>query len=180
MRCFVAIPLPEPVRDALAALQEGLPVGRPTPYDNLHLTLAFLGDLQDADLLAIHEALGGVRGAPFRAEFDGLDLFGGRQPKILFAGVRRCEPLMDLHASIRSKLSGAGHALPRERYRPHVTLARFNRPPGRDEAARLGHYLQAVALSPVPGFDVDSFSLFRSDLGHGPAIHTELASYPLD
>ncbi|SNT24330.1 RNA 2',3'-cyclic phosphodiesterase [Tropicimonas sediminicola] len=179
MRCFVAIPLPETVRDALAVLQEGLPVGRATPYDNLHLTLAFLGEVPETELLAVHEALSAVRGARFTATFEGMDLFGGRQPKILFAAVRRDEALMALHVSVRTGLAGVGLVLPRERYRPHVTLARFNRAPGRDEAARLGRYLEASALAPVPGFDAESFALFRSDLGNGPALHTELAVYPL-
>lgn len=179
MRCFVAISLPEPLLDRLAALQDAIPSGRVTPPENLHLTLAFLGELTEEAALAAHEALGGLRAVPFEVQIAGVDLFGGKAPRVLYAGVRRSEALHDLHARIRSRLVGAGLQLQRERFRPHVTLARFGRPPGRDETARLGQFLQAHAAFELPPFPVASFSLYRSELGHGPARHTELARYPL-
>ncbi|SFC78542.1 RNA 2',3'-cyclic phosphodiesterase [Tropicimonas isoalkanivorans] len=178
MRCFIAIPLPEPLRDRLADIQDGLPCGRATPPENLHLTLAFLGEIETDQAVAVHEALASLHAAQFEVQVAGLDLFGGKAPKILVAGVHRSEPLLALHASVRRKLTPA-LTLPRERYRPHVTLARFNRPPGRDEIARLGMFLQANALFEAPPFDVEGFSLYQSELGHGPARHTELAFYPL-
>ncbi|WP_068116104.1 RNA 2',3'-cyclic phosphodiesterase [Tropicimonas marinistellae] len=179
MRCFVAIAVPEHIRESLVSIAEGTPVGRPAPPENLHLTLAFLDELSDGEVVAVHERLSEITGARFSLQIDGMDHFGGRKPKILAATLRRSDPLMELHATVRGKVAAAGIVLARERYRPHITLARINRPPNRDEAARLGRFLESHALLRPPAFEVEAFTLFRSDLGRGPAVHTELASYPL-
>ncbi|RYH10842.1 RNA 2',3'-cyclic phosphodiesterase [Tropicimonas sp. IMCC6043] len=176
MRLFVAISLPEGLLDRLEALAARLALGRPTPRENLHLTLAFLDEVAETVLPELDDALGAIHLPSVPVAFTGLDLFGARSPEILHASVRQAPGLIQLHESVLRAARGTGLSLARRRYRPHVTLARFNRPPATD---RLGAFLADNALAPLPGFEAESFALFRSTLGHGPARHEELARYPL-
>ncbi|MFV0360904.1 RNA 2',3'-cyclic phosphodiesterase [Tropicimonas sp.] len=180
MRCFVAIPLPDETRDRLSRLQSAIPFGRRTPRENLHLTLVFLGEMSSQHSAAAHAALEQVRAPAFGLEFAGLDLFGGRRPQILLAAIRPAQPLLALQQRVVQAVRAAGVGLRRERYRPHVTLARFNHAPSAADAGRLGAFLQAQPIPVAQPFAVEGFGLWQSVLGHGPARHSELAHYLLD
>lgn len=178
MRAFVAIDLPEPVKDALMDVQEALPAGRLAEPDQMHLTLAFLGERPDAEVEAAHQTLETVASPPFELRLAGLGTFGARAPSVLWAGVRDPAPLQALRSRVLAALHGAGLPLERRRFRPHVTLARF--PPGEAlDAARLARFLQAFEAFPSPPFEVRDFALWRSTLRRAGAIHDELARYPL-
>ncbi|WP_158263524.1 RNA 2',3'-cyclic phosphodiesterase [Aliiruegeria haliotis] len=174
----MAIRPTEDALDRLQALQREIPAARLPPRENLHLTLSFLDDLDDALLAALHERLEAIRQPAFDVTFRGVDLFPGKAPKILYAAIRPDPALLALHGAVRRAAETVGIGLKRERYRPHVTLGRFNRPPGGLDADRLGAFLAVNAML-GGGFAVSGFSLFRSELGGGPARHTELACYPL-
>lgn len=179
MRAFIAIDLPDDTAAALAELQQRLPAGRPVPRDNLHLTLAFLDDQPEAVLEDLHFELASLRALPFDLRLSGLGCFGGRVPKVLFAGLDPSAELTRLHGQVVNAVRSAGIARPRERFRPHVTLARFNRPPDRQQAGRLQDFLAAHDRLTLPPFPVNGFCLYRSTLHSEGAIHEELARYPL-
>lgn len=179
MRAFVAIPVPEDIRERLEDLQSDLSVGRPTDPETFHITLAFLGEEPDERVEAAHEALLDLHARSFPLRFDGLGTFGGAAPKTLFAAVAPSEPLATLHRKVRSLLHGAGIMPDRARFRPHVTLARFGPGAGSGDAASLGRFLQrhlAFGTGPFPARQV---VLYRSILTRDGAIHDPLAEYPL-
>lgn len=179
MRAFVAIALPDPVREALVELQAGLRLGRPVPEENLHLTLAFLDD-QPEDLLAeLHEGLSAAMLPAPELRISGLDLFGGRSPKLLFAAVEPDPVLKALRDRVLSEARAAGIALKRERFRPHITLARFRPGMGPDEQAKLGQFLEEKGGVTLPPFRPAGFALFGSTLRPEGAVHEVLAEYPL-
>lgn len=179
MRAFVAIDLPEPVRDPIAALQAALPVGQPVRAENLHLTLAFLGEQQEALIEEAHLGLQRINAPEFDLKLSGLDTFGGADPKILFVGAAKNGPLGHLRKLVRSAMHGAGIQLDRERFRPHVTLARFRRGMTLYDVERLRRFLSDCAdFAPEP-FGVTSFTLYRSTLRPDGAVHEELARYHL-
>lgn len=178
MRAFVAIDMPDPVRSALESLQEAMPLGRPVDPDQMHLTLTFLGEQPDDLIEAAHHALEGIRFPPFGMRLAGLGTFGDRQPTVLWAGVRDPSPVKALHDRILPALHGAGIVLERRRFRPHVTLARFDRTAPADHE-RLARFLTRWEAFPSPAFTVGSFGLWRSTLLKAGAVHEELASYPL-
>lgn len=122
MRAFVGLPVPEAWRAPLARAQARIPGGRAVAEDDLHLTLAFLDDQPKARLEALHEALEArrfgaavlrrVAWAAFgagRATLVALDLAPTPELAALREGIRRAAPI----------------ELPRDRFRPHVTLVRF-------------------------------------------------------
>jgi RNA 2',3'-cyclic 3'-phosphodiesterase len=178
VRAFIALDLPEALADALARLQAGLTVGRALPEENLHLTLAFLGEISEPQARDVAEALALLRLAPVELVLGGLDLFGGRNAASLVITARG-EGLEHLHDKVAHAVRAAGVALERRRFRPHVTLARLPRDmPARDRA-RLGEFLALNATATLPPALAESFTLFRSRLRETGAIHEPLAEFPL-
>ncbi len=179
MRSFVAVELPEGLLGPLLRLQAGLP-GRPVPEDNLHLTLAFLGDLAEPELEALHEALAARSLEACELAVTGIVPFGGRAAKLIAAEVAPTEGLHDLHRTVRAAAREAGIDLPRERFRPHVTLTRF-RGAGPDpaEAARLDRAMAEQAGLHLPTEWAAAVVLVGSTLRPEGARHEVLARYPL-
>lgn len=177
IRTFAALALPEPLRFDLMLVQQGLPVPRPVPVENLHLTLAFLGELPGPLVDDVDLAFRGIRAAAFELRLLGLGLFGGGKPRTVYAGVAASEPLARLQAKVETAARSAGVALPARRYLPHVTLARLpDRYDGRERVeqavAMRGGYASAT-------FPVEDFRLYRSHLTRGGSVYDELARYPL-
>ncbi|MDQ2091871.1 RNA 2',3'-cyclic phosphodiesterase [Marimonas arenosa] len=173
MRAFIAVDLPEALRAALEQGQEGLP-GRPVPSENLHLTLAFLGEVAEPVLHDVHEGLSGLRLTAPELRVSELDVFGGRRPNLCFAAVAMVPDLEAAQRAVVRVCRAAGVDLRRERFRPHVTLARFGRELGRREAERLAAKLGVVHLPPERA---ESFSLCRSDLRPEGPVYSMLAQY---
>lgn len=178
MRCFIGLSLPPDIRAALGDLQAELRTGRPVAEENLHLTLAFLGDTELPTLEALHGALSGIVFAPFDLRLAGLDMFGGRRPAVLFIRGDGGDALSRLHARVASATRAAGIDLRRERFRPHVTLARFRREMRAEEVARLGDFLTAHGDAALAPFTVDGFALYRSTLHPDGPVYERLADYP--
>ncbi|MEJ2023231.1 MAG: RNA 2',3'-cyclic phosphodiesterase [Maritimibacter sp.] len=125
MRAFLALDIPEDLLVPLTRLQAGLSVGRVVPEENLHLTLAFLGEISEAQARDLAEALSLFRHPAIDLTLSGLDLFGGKRPDVLFIGGHG-DGLAHLQEKIAHMVREAGIALPRSRFRPHVTLARYS------------------------------------------------------
>ncbi|EPX86237.1 2'-5' RNA ligase [Rubellimicrobium thermophilum DSM 16684] len=179
MRAFVAIAIPDPVVHALETVQQALPVGRAVDPDQLHLTLAFLGEQPLERLEAAHEALEEIALPAFELRLRGLGLFDEhRRPATLWAGVADDGALRGLRARVLGALHAAGLSLERRRFRPHVTLARLSALSAVEEE-RLAQFLGRWESFPSPPFTVRGFGLWRSTLRPSGAIHEELAHYPL-
>lgn len=179
MRLFLSIPMPEEVREALEDVQIDLPAGRPADPDQFHLTLVFLDEQTEEAAQAIHEAMQELRAEPVEIRLTGLELFGGRAPRVLYAGVADPEPLRALQAKVLARLRAAGVAPERRRFRPHVTLARFGQL-RRDEVMRLERFLTENGHFEAPPFTATAVDLVHSRLrSGGGARHETLAEYPL-
>lgn len=179
MRCFLALPLPEDVQDALEALQDRLPSGRAVEPGNMHLTLAFLGERGAEELDELDVELQSLRQPAFMVELRGLGTFGERSPRVLHAEVAPNEALDALHSAVAGAVRRAGLPMERRRFRPHVTLARYNRPLRPDAQDRLAAFLQANGDFRLPPFEAAEVALYRSILHRDGASYEALARYPL-
>ena len=176
-RLFVALPLPEPLRTAVEALQSGLRTARWLDEDGLHLTLAFIGEVEGSAQLRIEAALAGVTARAPRMELHGLGCFPPRgAPRVLWTGTSPKAELGSLAQAVRRALGRAGWSPERRRFMPHVSVARFRRPPA---AVELERYLAAHSLFRTERAEVASFHLFSSKLRSRGAQYTIEATYPL-
>lgn len=176
MRLFVALSLPETVRDRLAFLSQGIPSAKWVPQENLHLTLRFIGEVDHAQADDIHDALGRIDCEAFELSLAGLDTFGeGRKLRQLWTGVSASPALLRLQSKVEMAVQRAGLQPERRKFKPHVTLARFKTSPG----PKLGEFVQQNGLLRVGPFPVTDFVLYSSQLSPGGSIYREEASYPL-
>lgn len=178
MRAFVALDLPEQMLRPLTRLQAGLSVGRVVAEDNLHLTLAFLGDVSDSLAEEVAEGLDAARLPGVRLALSGLDVYGGEPPKVLAvrASGGGLEPL---HAKCMRIARDAGVDLARRRFRPHVTIARLSRDLTPKDQVRLGDFLALNGTFALPEAQAHSITLYRSHLSSEGADYEPLASFPL-
>jgi RNA 2',3'-cyclic 3'-phosphodiesterase len=172
LRLFVALELPDAVREALAAAGASADpdAWRPVAAASLHLTLAFLGSRPPGDVAAIAGVLDAEAGspAPRLALRDAL-LLPPRRPRVLTVALD--DPggtLAALQERVSAGLEAAGVYTPEQRaFRAHITVARL-RP--RARATR-----QALALDATP-FTADRLTLFQSQLHPKGARYTPLTS----
>jgi 2'-5' RNA ligase len=178
MRLFVALGLPDEIRDRLGDLEAPLPGARWVPPDNLHLTLRFIGEVDGGLAHDIDAALMGIDGRGFELRFSGVGHFGeGPKTRSLFAAIVPSEPLSRLQQKVDQALQRLGLAPEGRKFKPHVTLARF-----RSGAASMPHlerFLVAHSLFRAGPVQVAQFSLFQSFLSGEGSIYREEAVYPL-
>lgn len=176
MRLFVAVTLPEGLRERLSDLGHGLPGARWVAAENLHLTLRFIGEVDGADARDIDESLVAIRAPAFQLALQGFGLFGDkRRPRALWAGVGASDELTRLQEKVEQAVVRAGRPPERRKFKPHVTLARFASSPG----AKLQDFLAVHALFRSAPFPVEGISLFSSFLSNSGAIYRQEAVYDL-
>lgn len=127
-RLFIAVDLPEDVRRRLASLVAHAVLGvRPVRAEQVHLTLHFLGDADDASLAHLAAALANLGQEPFTIDLAGTGVFPPQgRPTVLWTGVTACEPLRQLHGRVAAVLVACDFPVESRPWVPHVTLARLS------------------------------------------------------
>jgi 2'-5' RNA ligase len=179
MRLFLAVPLTEDARHAIAghlrgALTHPLP-GRPVRPENWHLTLRFLGEVDGvgADWI-IREVDAAERGPAFSVRWGSLGAFPRpRRATVLWLGLERgAEEAERLAAVVEKAVEAAGFAPEDRPFRSHLTLSRLR--PDQDVTAVL------EAVPPVGlAMPVDRVMLYRSHLGRGGPRYERVESFLL-
>jgi len=174
-RLFTGLEIPPDIGAALSLLRGGLPGARWISPEHYHVTLRFIGDVDDVVAHEIASLLGRVKRAAFELRLEGLASFGGRKPRAVVATVAPAQALLDLQAEHERLMQRIGLAPEGRKYLPHVTLARLRDASSRDVA----DYLATRGLFRTPSFPVERFVLFssRASVGGGPYVVE--ASYPL-
>jgi RNA 2',3'-cyclic 3'-phosphodiesterase len=174
-RIFTGLEIPDDVAQSLAMLRGGLPGARWIDPENYHLTLRFIGDVDDTTAHEVASLLGRVRRPALELRFDEIASFGGRRQRAVIATLAQTPALMELQAEHERLMQRVGLEPEGRKYTPHVTLARL-----RDASSRqVAEYLSTRALiRPLP-FKVSRFVLFssRASVGGGPYVVE--AAYPL-
>ena len=173
-RLFTALEIPSDIGQSMAQLRGGLPGARWVDPENYHLTLRFIGDIDDALADEIADLLGQVERPAFNLRIDGLDSFGGNKPRAVVAAVQPVAQLVELQAEHERIMQRVG-LQPERKYKPHVTLARL-----RDTSSRhVADFLSLRQPFRLPPFSVSRFVLYssRASVGGGPYVVE--AGYPL-
>ena len=176
-RLFVALEPPEALKRAIDELQSGLRDARWLDADALHVTLAFIGEVDPSAQRRIEAALDRVEAPALVLALHGLGHFPPRgPPRVLWTGASPAGELGALAAAVRRELARAGHPPERRKFAPHVTFARFRRPP---PSPALQDYLGTHSLFRTPAAAVGSFRLVSSVLRPSGARYAVEADYPL-
>lgn len=170
MRLFVAILLDDPIKTGLCrAIDElkGQAVsGNFTRRENLHLTLAFLGETGRAE--QAKQAMDAVSAGPFALWLAGFGRFERPGGDICWMGIRRCPELEELHRQLTKALRAAGFALEERAFRPHLTLGR--------EVLFAGPFPRGTLEQAVPPLEqaVAEIHLMKSERIGGRLTYTSL------
>lgn len=172
MRLFVALIPPDEAVDDLDSFLEvrrGAAPYRWALRDQLHLTLAFLGDVEDRRLDELLERL--ARAASRRTAFDATITGGGAFPnagraKVIWAGVATSAvgdvELPRLATGARAAATKSGIVVDGARFRPHVTVARLGVP------AEVSNWVRLLDAYTGPTWRASAISVVESHLGQGP------------
>lgn len=168
-RLFVALDLPASCKSTLLSLDPRLPGLRWLSGDQLHLTLAFPGNVDLPGEERLCEALGAVRVPPFYLRLYGLGTFSSRgRPSVVWVGLGPGHPhLFVLHRRIQDALLRAGLEPELKPFHPHVTVARAS---GISQQA-LKPFLRENADVEFGLFEVTGFALYSSLLAEEGATH---------
>ncbi len=174
-RLFTALEIPSEIAQSLSMLRGGLPGARWIDPDYYHLTLRFIGDVDDVVAREAAFILGQVKRKAFELRLEGLTSFGGRKPRAVVATAAPAPSLIETQAEQERLLRRIGLEPEGRKYTPHVTLARLRDSSSRDVADYLSARAHFRSL-PIP---VSHFVLFsaRASTGGGPYVVE--ATYPL-
>jgi len=175
-RLFIAIELPDQVKQNLVKLQTPVPGAKWVPVDQLHLTLAFLGEVDETVTDQLLVALSGITVSTFTLRFSGVGCFPDRRrPRVLWVGLEKNPYLESLADQVRSAVLSCGILQEERPFSPHITLARLRQPAGREVV----RFLDQPLTHELPKIAVREFILFRSQLTAAGAIHTPLNTISL-
>ncbi len=188
VRSFIAIELPEELKQGLSRLQARLkPASQPwvkwvDPY-SIHLTLKFLGNVGTDRLgeitRATEEATGGI--SPFYLEVKNLGVFpNSRRVQVVWVGVDgEIDRLARLQQRIEASLARLGFARESRSFTPHLTLARVRDRASSEERQELGQLIANTSFEAKYTFEVNVISLMKSQLTREGAIYHQIDSVRL-
>jgi 2'-5' RNA ligase len=174
-RLFTGLEIPSDLALELSMLRGGLSGARWIEAENYHMTLRFIGDIDDSTAREIHATLEKIRRPPFIVIIEELGSFGGTKPRALVARAKPAPPLVELQALQERLMRRIGIAPEPRKFTPHVTLARLRAA----TSAGVAEYLSARGYFFSRRFEAKRFVLFssRASIGGGPYVVE--AAYPL-
>ncbi len=192
MRLFVALDIDAEIRERIASFLEevrGLaPDVRWARPEALHITLKFIGEMQEARLDEVHAALGQIRSEATAIRFRGTGFFPtAKSARVYWAGVEADGRLAALAGALESALEPLGVEREQRAFSPHLTLARTGsgRPSrGREDRRNPTFRQLQEKLTAMPPADFGTmtpreFFLYQSKLSPKGAEYTKLAAFPL-
>lgn len=184
MRTFIAIELPAAIKRGIAQVQDRLrQAGASATWtrpEGIHLTLKFLGEVEEAGAQDILRALeGAAQGTGnLMLEVAGAGAFPNTKvPRVLWLGVTGdTTKLAALQTAVEAAMEGLGFEREERKFSPHLTLGRIKFPkPG----VNWQQVIESVKDAKLGGFTADQVSLMKSELRREGAVYTEIGSVEL-
>lgn len=175
-RLFIAIDLPERIKDDITSIYSAIPGAKWTEEEQLHLTLRFIGNTNEPTRQKIINALRSVSVQPFSMAIKGTGFFPPRkEPRILWVGVSAGEELLRLQAKIERTMVSIGISPEERKFHPHITIARLNGSPHE----KIAQFLTSNSLLSTESYTVNEYYLYESFLRKEGALHVKDATYRL-
>lgn len=175
-RLFTALEIPRNAAMSLSLLRGGLPGARWIDVENYHITLRFIGDVENRTADELVDRLDRIDRPEFQIRLDGIGSFGSRKPHSVWAGVSPHPEMTALQGEIERICQRMGLPADPRKFTPHVTLARL-------KSSRLDdvvHYLSGRGNFQTAPFTAARFVLLssRESVGGGPYLTEEV--FPLN
>lgn len=128
MRLFIALNFDDTTKERMAAIQNRLRQiavhGNFSRWDNLHMTLVFLGEVAPSRTMDVKEAMDGVEMQPLKLTFENAGRFHRERGDIWWIGTARNAALLRIQQELTNRLQNAGFRLDCKKFMPHMTIAR--------------------------------------------------------
>jgi 2'-5' RNA ligase len=175
-RLFTALEIPAATRTHLSLLRAPLSGTKWIEPDDMHITLRFVGDIDDRTADEFADLLAEIHTEPFQVSIQDVGSFGGREPRVLWAGVQAGEPLAALYRANERAARAVGLEADPRSFKPHVTLARMRgvRPQA------VARFLQEHGGLRTQPFMATRFVLLSARPGSGGAPYAIEAEYPFE
>lgn len=173
-RLFTGIEIPAPIRLRLSLIRAPLDGAKWIDADNMHITLRFVGDVDGRTADDFADALADVHAQPFSVTIRGAGAFGGREPRVLWAGVSAGPELDALYRGHERAARLAGLEPDPRDFKPHVTLARLRR----TRVQPVARFLEENGDLHMEPFTVTRFVLLSARPGSGGGPYAVEAAYP--
>ena len=149
-------------------LRGGVSGARWIEAEDYHITLRFMGDIDERAAGEAADALGEIRRPSFPVAIESLSWFGGDKPRAIVTMVKATAALVDLRADQERRLRRIGLSPETRKYTPHVTLARLRSA----SPYAVADFLSARGYFPIRQFEATRFVLFsaRESMGGGPYL----------
>lgn len=171
-RCFISVDLPENLKQEVVKIQNMLPefIGKKTESENIHLTLKFLGEVDDSKLDEVKKKLSEIKFQKFGAEIDSLGVFNIEFIRIIWLHLTNCNKLQEeIDDRLKNLFKKEG------RFMGHVTIARVKNIKNKKEfLEKLGK----IKIRKIK-FIVENFKLKKSTLTKTKPIYEDLEAYNL-
>lgn len=187
MRVFIAIDIGREIRKGLAELQAELQgkadikkgdVKWVNP-DNIHLTLKFLGEIKDQQVVEVCNITKDVASChnSFELDVESVGHFGGKSAKVLWVGMGKgCENLLELQKDLEQQLALAGWPEETREFAGHLTLCRIRNP---KVGIKLAQMTEAYKDFKLGSFSADSVTVYQSELTPSGPVYALLGNYKL-
>ena len=177
-RIFIAADLPPDMREKMAALKRDIKGVRWYGPDHIHLTMRFIGEVEDDIVGEVQQALYSIEAPAIELESDGVGLFfAKKRPRVIWVGLQPAEPLKELRSRIDEALQHIGLPEDKKAFKPHVTIGKCKKSVDKGSVLDLkddyGDWKEAAGK-------LSTLTLYSSTLSPEGAIHTPLEHYPLN
>lgn len=189
MRTFIAVGISQTVKEQIDELVENMKKGivrtgchpKWVKTENVHLTLKFLGNIEEAQVPEIKTAIDDIASQfkPFTVRLSGLGMFPSkRQPRVLWIGFTKGEQaLIKMQTLLERKLGDIGFPVESRRFHPHLTLARIKSLKGTAGLADIVSIYKTANCGECP---IDKITFFKSTLTPQGPIYNAISEHALE
>ncbi len=165
-RAFIAVDIPLVVRKKMIQVLEDIDCDavRPVREDQIHITLLFLGMMNDTQLKGMTKALSQLGTAGFGLLFNGIGSFSEEKPRVIFANIIEGEAeLSQIYSTLKAKASALGIKTDDRGFAAHATIARVKEA-GTDDILYLKGFVASHSEDEFGGFHCNEVKLKSSVL----------------
>ena len=171
MRCFIAIELPDKIKERLRNIKFDDRIAKVVVPSDYHLTLKFLGDVTESKLERVKKELSRIRFKPFKLKISKIGFFPNSQfARVIWMGIMPKRKIVKLKEDIDDALIALFDR--EKRFEPHITLGRVKAVKDKDK------FMEISNLEIEEGFKADSFKLIKSMLTEEGARYEIIEEYP--